>query len=103
MKALPILLVGGAAAYYLTQKKGTSATKESGLKGAGPAGSGIMSSGTIGTIEWRVMKMFKDNFTAQWKLPRDVSWNDYGDFETEADARKAVIDAIHSNEIPPQG
>lgn len=104
--ALPILLLGGAAAYFLTQKKGNGASKESDLKGAGPVGSGIMSSGMIGTTNWRVMKMFKDNFTAQWALPRDASagnWTDYQDFPTEKEARKAIIGAIHAGEIPPKG
>ena len=90
MKALPLLLLGGAAVYFAT-KKPTKATAN-GVNG--------LPSGTEGVIQWRVIATGRGTYIAQWKRPKDTRWNDAGEANAAEDAAAGVVEDIKAGEIP---
>ena len=103
--ALPILLLGGAAAYYLTRKKPEKAIangKTNGkTNGAKPAiGDTVDASATPQNgVMWKVIKS-PGGYTAKWMHIKEGVWHDVGEFGTAAEAKLRVVDMIALGQIP---
>ena len=93
MRALPILLLGGAAAAYFAMQKPKKAV-------ANGKGSPVKASGTEGVIAWRVVQVGTDSYIAQWKRPKETAWRDAAEFSTAEEASEAIVGAIKAGDIP---
>ncbi len=95
MKALPILLIGGAAAYFLTQKpkKAIANGNGNGL----PKGT---AQGPGGPLQWRVIATGTGEFIAQWKRAQETSWRDGAIFGSKEEAASSIVGAIEAGDIP---
>lgn len=96
MNALPILLLGGAAALYMTRKKPVKAIADD--------ENGDMSKGTAqgpgGPIEWRVIATGQGTYVAQWKRIKETSWRDAATFSSKEEAASSIAGAIVAGNIP---
>lgn len=117
--ALPILLLGGAAAFFLTKKKPTKAvtngngkTNGNGAIG-GPTGGKAPAPGEPGVgdtiaasttpqggVMWKVVRS-PTAYQARWSSTKEPTvWHDAGEFETAAAAQQHIIDLIGLGQIP---
>lgn len=92
-KALPLLLLGGAAAAYYAMQKPKKAV-------SGGKGSPVKASGTEGVIAWRVVQVGTDTYVAQWKRPKETAWRDAAEFSSPKEAADAIVAAIKAGDIP---
>lgn len=94
MNALPILLLGGAAAFFLIQKPKKAIANGKDTNGA------AMPSGTVGTIGWRVIATGQGEYIAQWKRPTETTWRDAAVFDSKEEAAESIAGAIEAGDIP---
>ena len=109
MNAFPLLLVGGAAAYFLTKKKPTRAIGgddpdtggTGGTGGAEPAiGDTVAFSKTPqGEVMWKVIRS-PGGYMARWTHYKENNWQSLGEFATPGEAIQRISDSIVMGKIP---
>jgi hypothetical protein len=106
--ALPILLLGGAAAFFLTKKKPSRAIGDNGngkTNGGGTAEPAI--GDTVGAsttpqngVMWKILKS-PGGYTAKWMQIHEKVWHTVDtEFATVSEAKMRVVDMIGLGQIP---
>lgn len=108
---LPLLIGGGAAAYFLTRKKNGKNGNGSGEPatgtgtpsgGAEPAIGDTVDASVTPTngVMWKIVKSPK-GYTAKWMQIKEQVWHTVdGEFKTISEAKLQVIDMIGLGQIP---
>jgi len=122
MNAFPLLLVGGAAAYFLTKKKPTRAIGGDDPDTGGTGGTGGDDPDTGGTggtggaepaigdtvafsktpqgeVMWKVIRS-PGGYMARWTHYKENNWQSLGEFATPGEAIQRISDSIVMGKIP---